>query len=119
MIIGIPKEIKNHEYRVGVTPAGAKILTDAGHQVHIETGAGVAIGFSDAHYAAAGARIVDTARDVYACPMVIKVKEPQTSEYPLLHEGQLLTEADSTLACVDGQGKVRPLPDFLQQPKED
>lgn len=90
MIIGIPKEIKNHEYRVGVTPAGAKILTDAGHQVHIETGAGDAIGFTDAHYAAAGARIVDTARDVYACPMVIKVKEPQTSEYPLLHEGQLL-----------------------------
>jgi alanine dehydrogenase len=90
MIIGIPKEIKDHEYRVGVTPAGARILTDAGHQVHIETGAGAAIGFTDAHYAAAGARIVDAARDVYACPMVIKVKEPQPSEYPLLHEGQLL-----------------------------
>jgi alanine dehydrogenase len=90
MIIGVPKEIKNHEYRVGVTPSGAKILTDAGHQVHIQTGAGTAIGFTDAHYAAAGARIVDAARDVYACPMVIKVKEPQAGEYPLLHEGQVL-----------------------------
>jgi alanine dehydrogenase len=90
MIVGVPREIKDREYRVGVTPAGARILTDAGHEVHIETGAGVAIGFSDAQYAAAGAHIAETARDVYACPMVIKVKEPQPIEFPLLHEGQIL-----------------------------
>lgn len=90
MIIGVPKEIKDHEYRVGVTPAGAKILTDTGHEVRIETGAGAAIGFSDELYAAAGARIVASSREVYACPMVIKVKEPQPDEFPLLHKGQLL-----------------------------
>jgi alanine dehydrogenase len=90
MLIGVPREIKDHEYRVGVTPAGAKILTDAGHEVHVETGAGAAIGFDDAQYAAAGARIVATADEVYACPMVIKVKEPQPAEFPLLREGQVL-----------------------------
>jgi alanine dehydrogenase len=90
MHIGIPKEIKNHEYRVGVTPAGARILTDAGHTVHVEQGAGEAIGFSDAQYAAAGARVAGSAQEIYACPMVIKVKEPQPSEYPLLHAGQVL-----------------------------
>ena len=90
MLIGVPKEIKNHEYRVGVTPAGAKILTDAGHEVRIEAGAGAAIGFGDELYTAAGARIVSTARDVYACPLVIKVKEPQPREFALLHEGQVL-----------------------------
>lgn len=90
MIIGVPKEIKDHEYRVGVTPSGTKILVDAGHEVHIQSGAGDAIGFDDASYIAAGAKIADTAREIYACPMVVKVKEPQASEFPLMHEGQIL-----------------------------
>lgn len=89
MKIGIPKEIKDHEFRIGATPSGVKALTDAGHQVLVESGAGAAIGFSDAMYRGAGARL-DNREAVYACPMVIKVKEPQPSEFPLLWEGQIL-----------------------------
>jgi alanine dehydrogenase len=90
MKIGVPKEIKDHEFRVGVTPAGARALAAAGHEVLLQSRAGEAIGFPDDHYTAAGAKIVATAAEVYACPMVVKVKEPQASELPLLHEGQLL-----------------------------
>ena len=90
MKIGIPKEIKNHEYRVGLTPAGAKALTAAGHEVLIETKAGARIGFSDDAYIQAGASIVPDAADIYQCEMVIKVKEPQSVEYELLQEGRLL-----------------------------
>ena len=89
MKIGIPKEIKDHEFRVGATPSGVKTLVDAGHEVVIERDAGAAIGFTDGLYRAAGAHVVD--RDaVYAAPMVVKVKEPQPSEFPLLREGQVL-----------------------------
>ncbi len=90
MKIGVPKEIKNHEYRVGVTPAGAKVLVDAGHDVLIQSQAGEAIGFHDQMYQAVGAQIVSGPEQVYQCPMVIKVKEPQASEFPLLWEGQIL-----------------------------
>jgi len=90
MKIGVPKEIKDHEYRVGVTPAGAKALIDAGHQLLIQSQAGEAIGFHDEMYLAVGAQIAATARDVYRCPMVVKIKEPQTSEFTLMHEGQIL-----------------------------
>jgi len=90
MKIGVPKEIKDHEFRVGVTPAGAKALIDAGHQVLIETQAGAAVGFGDEMYQAVGAEIGSGPADIYACPMVIKVKEPQASEYPLLWDGQIL-----------------------------
>lgn len=90
MIIGIPKEIKNHEYRVGATPAMIRTLVEASHQVLVQTQAGTKIGFTDAMYAAAGARIVNTAKDVYAADMIIKVKEPQESEFKLLREGQIL-----------------------------
>lgn len=90
MKIGVPKEIKDHEFRVGVTPAGVHALAAAGHEVLVQSGAGAAIGFSDADYIAAGAKIVATPADVYACSMVVKVKEPQPSEFPLLREGQLL-----------------------------
>lgn len=89
MKIGIPKEIKDHEFRVGATPSGVKALTEAGHEVVVETGAGAAIGFSDALYRGAGARL-GSREEVYACPMIIKVKEPQSSEFPLLWEGQVL-----------------------------
>ena len=90
MKIGVPKEIKDHEYRVGVTPAGAKALIDAGHELLIQRQAGDAIGFHDEMYEAVGATIIVTAKDVYQCPMVVKVKEPQSSEFALMHEGQIL-----------------------------
>lgn len=90
MIIGIPKEIKNHEYRVGATPEMVKALVKAGHKVLVQAKAGDAIGFTDELYESAGAKIVKTAVDVYAAEMVIKVKEPQSSEFPLMREGQIL-----------------------------
>ncbi len=90
MKIGVPKEIKNHEYRVGLTPAGVNALVCAGHDVVVETNAGDKIGFSDQAYENAGGKIVSSAEDIYSCEMVIKVKEPQPSEYPLLKEGQVL-----------------------------
>ena len=90
MLIGVPREIKNHEYRVGITPAGARALTDAGHEVRVETRAGERIGFSDELYLAAGAHIVGTPSEAYACPLIVKVKEPQPGEIPLLREGQVL-----------------------------
>ena len=89
MRIGIPKEIKDHEYRVGVTPAGVSALTARGHTVLVETCAGARIGFSDAMYEAAGAMIAGQ-REIYGCEMVVKVKEPQPSEVALLREGQIL-----------------------------
>lgn len=89
MRIGIPKEIKDHEYRVGVTPAGVAALKARGHHVLVEAGAGVRIGFSDAMYEAAGAMLAGR-NEVYGCEMVVKVKEPQPSEVALLREGQIL-----------------------------
>jgi alanine dehydrogenase len=90
MLIGIPKETKDHEYRIGVTPAGVKTLTNAGHQVRVETGAAEKIGYSDTAYRAAGAEIVAGPAQVYAAELIIKVKEPQLSELPLLQAGQTL-----------------------------
>jgi len=90
MLIGIPKEIKDHECRVGATPTGVSTLVAAGHKVLVETGAAARIGFGDDMYTSAGAHIVATAEEVYRADMIIKVKEPQPEEYPLLHEGQIL-----------------------------
>ena len=90
MQVGIPREIKNHEYRAGMTPAGVKSLVAKGHQVHVETGTGARIGFTDEMYMQAGASIVAGPSEVYKLPMIVKVKEPQKSEFPLMHEGQLL-----------------------------
>jgi alanine dehydrogenase len=90
MIIGVPKEIKDNEYRVGATPEMVKALTKAGHQVLVQKSAGERIGFTDQFYSACGAKIVNSAADVYAAEMVIKVKEPQLSEFSLLKEGQIL-----------------------------
>lgn len=90
MLIGIPKEIKIHEYRVGATPAMVRALVEAGHQVIVESFAGTKIGFEDEMYVAAGAKLVSSAAEVYQADMIIKVKEPQESEYPLLREGQIL-----------------------------
>ena len=91
MKIGVPKEIKVHEYRVGLVPAGVRELVDGGHQVLVQTGAGAGIGFDDSHYQAAGASIAPRAEDVFAASeLVIKVKEPQLAECRLLKGGQTL-----------------------------
>lgn len=90
MRIGIPKEIKNHEYRVGASPAMVRALIEAGHEVLVENKAAEAIGFPNKSYEAVGAKIAMHPKEIYACDMVIKVKEPQTSEYPLLREGLIL-----------------------------
>jgi alanine dehydrogenase len=90
MKIGIPKEIKNDEYRIAITPIGVNILIKAGHQVTIEKNSGIGSGFSDVDYMAAGAKIVDDAEKVYdIADMIIKVREPALPEYDLLHEGQI------------------------------
>lgn len=91
MRIGCPKEIKNQEYRVGMTPMAAKEAVNAGHMVIIETNAGFGAGFPDADYVSAGARVVDTAGEVFAeSDMVVKVKEPQAVERKQLRDGQIL-----------------------------
>ncbi|EOX3410431.1 alanine dehydrogenase [Vibrio cholerae] len=91
MIIGVPKEIKNHEYRVGMIPASVRELVSHGHQVYVETNAGSGIGFSDDDYIAVGASILPTAADVFAkAEMIVKVKEPQAIERAMLKERQIL-----------------------------
>ncbi len=89
MRIGVPKEVKVHEYRVGLTPASAAELVAGGHQVLVESSAGVGIGFSDADYRAAGAQIADL-ESVFAAELIIKVKEPQLHECARLKSGQVL-----------------------------
>ncbi|MBL4645773.1 MAG: alanine dehydrogenase [Rhizobiales bacterium] len=91
MIVGTPKEIKNHEYRVGLTPESASELVSHGHEVLIESGAGLGIGASDADYRAGGATIVESASEVFAkADMIVKVKEPQPGERAMLRKGQIL-----------------------------
>ncbi|RDE24119.1 alanine dehydrogenase [Motiliproteus coralliicola] len=91
MLIGVPKEIKNHEYRVGLTPASVQELINRGHQVIVETNAGAGIDFSNEEYVAAGAEIIETAAEVFErAEMIVKVKEPQPQECEMLREGQLL-----------------------------
>lgn len=91
MIIGVPKEIKNNENRVGLTPGGVKMLADRGHKLLVETKAGQGIGANDDAYAKAGATIVDSAKEVWErADMVIKVKEPIAAEYPLMKPNLIL-----------------------------
>lgn len=91
MLIGIPKEIKNHEYRVGATPSGVRELVAAGHKVLVQKSAGEAIDFSDKQYIAAGATIVNSAAEVYEqAEMILKVKEPQASECKMIKKGQII-----------------------------
>jgi len=91
MIVGVPKEIKNNENRVGATPAGVKELIKNGHTVYVQHTAGEGSGFPDNEYIAAGASILPTIEDVYAkSEMIIKVKEPISPEYPLIKEGQVV-----------------------------
>lgn len=91
MLIGVPKEIKNNENRVAITPAGVQAMVNNGHQVIIEHNAGVGSGITDEAYMEAGAQIVDTAKEVFArADMIMKVKEPLPPEYDLFKEGQVL-----------------------------
>ena len=91
MRVGCPKEIKNHEYRVGLTPGSVREYVAHGHEVLVETGAGAGIGADDNAYRAAGATIAKTAADVFAkSDMIVKVKEPQPNEWVQLREGQIL-----------------------------
>jgi alanine dehydrogenase len=91
MRIGVPREIKVHEYRVGLVPAGVRELAAAGHEVIVESAAGKGIGVDDAHYEACGAKVVGTAEQVFAgSELIVKVKEPQPKECAMLREGQVL-----------------------------
>jgi len=91
MKIGIPKEIKTKEYRVGIIPSGVKLLVQSGHEVYIEKDAGEKSRFSDDDYTQAGAMILQSPNEIYdTCEMILKVKEPQPQEYDLLKPGQIL-----------------------------
>jgi alanine dehydrogenase len=91
MRIGVPKEIKDQEYRAGLTPAAVREFVAAGHELLVETGAGAGINAADASYREAGAAIVQSAAEIFArSDMIIKVKEPQESEWKMLREGQIL-----------------------------
>ena len=109
MKIGVPKEIKTLEFRVGAPPAGVRELVHEGHEVFVQTNAGIGIGMSDADYEQAGATVLDTAEEVFAtADMIIKVKEPQPNECAMLREDQVLftylhlaADADQTRALVE------------------
>ncbi len=91
MLVGVPKEIKNHEYRIGMTPAGVKELVNRGHQVMVQLDGGVGIGLNNEDYVKAGAEIVDSAEEIFArADMIVKVKEPQPVECKMLRPGQTL-----------------------------
>lgn len=108
MIIGLPKEIKDNEYRVAVTPGGVRQLVDSGHEVLVQAGAGEGSGFSDEEYGWGGGRIVAENNEVWAADLVVKVKEPLSSEYDLMHPRltlftflHLAAEKELTLAMVE------------------
>jgi alanine dehydrogenase len=90
MIIGVPKEIKNNENRVGLTPGAAAAFLHAGHEIWVETNAGLGVGFTDQDYLNTGARIIVNATEVWSAEMVVKVKEPIPEEYAFFHEGLIL-----------------------------
>jgi len=91
MLIGVPKEIKNHEYRVGLTPESVSELVSGGHEVVVETGAGLGIGADDEAYVSSGARMAGSAAEVFqSADMIVKVKEPQPVETAMLRPGQIL-----------------------------
>ena len=91
MKVGVPKEIKIHEYRVGLVPAGVRELADAGHEVLVQSGAGSGIGVDDSRYEAAGARVLQHAQDIFeSADLIVKVKEPQLAECRALRKGQTL-----------------------------
>jgi alanine dehydrogenase len=111
MIVGVPTEVKKDEYRVGLRPVGAEVLTKQGHKVFVQSGAGVGSGFPDEQYDAAGATIVPTAADVWAkAEMVVKVKEPQPQEVSMIRAGQTVftyfhfaADKELTVGCLNSK----------------
>src|ERR1700722_12392924 len=109
MLIGVPKEIKDHEHRVGLVPSSVRELVHQGHRILVETNAGFGIGVSDTDFEAAGAKVITTPEEIFgASDMIVKVKEPQPTEYKLLRPGQILltylhlaAEPDLTRALID------------------
>ena len=102
MRIGVPKEIKRHEYRVGMTPASVKAYVKNGHEVLVEKGAGIGSGYEDPEYQASGARLTADKVDLFRqSEMIVKVKEPLAEEYALFHEGQILYTYLHLAACKD------------------
>ena len=109
MIVGVPREVKSDEYRVGMRPVGAELLARNGHRVLVEAGAGLGSGFSDDDYRAAEATIVGSAAEVWgAADLIVKVKEPQAKEWPHMRAGQVVftyfhfaADRDLTLACLE------------------
>lgn len=101
MRIGIPKEVKNHEYRVSLPPAGASLLVHAGHEVRVQAGAGLRAGFPDAAYAEAGAILVSSAAEAWDAGLVIKVKEPQPAELGFIRRDQVLFTYLHLVTCPD------------------
>ena len=109
MIIGVPTEVKKDEYRIGMRPVGADVLTRAGHEVFVQQGAGDGSGFTDAEYEAAGAKIVPSKEDIWGrADMIVKVKEPQPQEVALIREDQTVftyfhfaADRELTLGCLD------------------
>ena len=100
MIIGVPKEIKNNENRVGMTPSGVAEVVKQGHRVFIQHTAGVNSGFPDEAYQAVGAHVLPTIEDIYAtAEMIVKVKEPIVTEYNLIRKG-LESESSKTSFCM-------------------
>ena len=120
MIIGIPKEIKNNENRVALTPAGAQELVKRGHTVYVQATAGVNSGFADDAYTAVGAEILPTIGDVYArAEMIVKVKEPIAPEYKLIRKDQMVftffhfaSSEPLTRAMIDS-GEFIPFPGII------
>ena len=116
MLIGVPKEIKNHEYRVGLTPESVAELIQAGQSVIVETNAGAAIGACDEHYQGLGAEIVSGAAEIFKrADMIIKVKEPQENERAMLRPGQILytylhlaPDPEQTLSLIHISEPTRP-----------
>ena len=110
MRIGVPKEVKSDEYRVGMMPVGAEVLIKAGHEVFIESGAGASSGFPDDAYEKVGAKIVATADEVFAADMIVKVKEPQPAEIGWFRPGQIIftyfhfaASSELTQACLESE----------------
>ncbi len=109
MVVGVPREVKSDEYRVGMRPVGAELLRRNGHDVLVQAGAGAGSGFGDEDYLAAGARILPTAAEVWqGAGMIVKVKEPQPAEWPLMTPGQMVftyfhfaADKALTLACLE------------------
>ena len=90
MEIGVPKETKDQEFRVGLSPNSVQALQEYGPGVFVESGAGLGAGFSDDDYLKAGAKVAATAAEIWQCEMIVKVKEPLPAEYPLIQKGQIL-----------------------------